>query len=216
MLYENVQINDNDSAVESSYTLYQACLASGVELPIFCYHVSLTIAGNCRMCLIEDDRDDKLIVACATPVDEEVFIYTNTDLVLGAREAVLEYLLINHPLDCPICDQAGECDLQDQMLSYGNDVSRGSGVEKRSVEDKDYSILIKLSLNRCIHCTRCVRFASELSFSHIFLMLGRGVSSEIGSYTLEGIEFDEFSGNTIDLCPVGAITSKPYSFTGRP
>ena len=163
---------------------------------------------------MEDDSTDKLIVACATPIGIDSFISTKTDIILSAREAILEYLLVNHPLDCPVCDQGGECDLQDQLVVYGSDFSRFGDIKKRSVETKNYSPLIKFSLNRCIHCTRCVRFSNEITGSNAFSMLGRGVTSEIGFY-INIIPLDEFSGNVIDLCPVGASTSKIYSFSGR-
>jgi NADH-quinone oxidoreductase subunit G len=206
-------INDIHLLVKKNTTVLQACENLGLEIPRFCYHEQLSIAGNCRMCLIEIEKSIKPVASCAMPVMEGMVIYTNTPLVKKARENILEFLLINHPLDCPICDQGGECDLQDQTLIYGSDRSRFYEF-KRSVEDKNCGPLIKTIMTRCIHCTRCVRFASEVAGIEDFGMTGRGNKSEIGTFITKSFN-SELSGNIIDLCPVGALTSKPYAFTAR-
>ena len=194
-------------------TIFQACITKRVYIPRFCYHVSLKIVGNCRMCLVEEKSSIKPVASCAVPVSSGMQIYTDTELVRRAREGVLEYLLINHPLDCPICDQGGECDLQDQALVFGAD--RGRFYEKkRSVSNKNFGFLIKTFLNRCIHCARCTRFLSDLGGTDEIQLLGRGLNTEISNYTF-GIITSEVSGNVIDLCPVGALTSKPYAFRAR-
>lgn len=198
-------------------TVLQACLEVGVSVPRFCFHEKLTIAGNCRMCLVEvaaNPRSKKPVASCALPLSNQMVIYTNTVLVRKARESVLEFLLINHPLDCPICDQAGECDLQDQSFLFGNDKSRFYE-NKRSVSDKFFGPFIKTIMTRCIHCTRCVRFAFEIAGVDFLGVTGRGSSMEIGTY-IDKIFNSELSGNVIDLCPVGALTSKTYAFIARP
>lgn len=193
--------------------MLQACNAAGVEIPRFCYHQRLSIAGNCRMCLVEVEKSPKPVASCAMPAMPGMKIKTTTPLVKKAREGVMEFLLLNHPLDCPICDQGGECDLQDQSMIFGSD--RGRFVEyKRSVEDKNLGPLVKTAMTRCIHCTRCVRFAKEVAGVEDLGMTGRGRDSEIGTY-VERLMTSELSGNVIDLCPVGALTSKPYAFTAR-
>lgn len=197
-------------------TTMQASLAIGLDIPRFCYHEKLSIAGNCRMCLLEISypRSLKPMASCALPVIQGMSFYTNTMMVKKSREGVLEFLLLNHPLDCPVCDQGGECDLQDETARFGGD--RGRFYEsKRAVEDKELGPLIKTSMNRCIHCTKCVRFSQEVCGESSLGTLGRGSAMEIGTYIEESLD-SEFSGNLIDICPVGALTSKPYAFRARP
>ena len=211
-------IDGKDFEVEENLSIIQACEVSGVEIPRFCYHEKLSIAGNCRMCLvdIEDARgmSPKPVASCAMQVSDGLKIHTKTQRVKKAREGVMEFLLINHPLDCPICDQGGECDLQDQSVAYGVGGSRYEQ-NKRSVENKDMGPFIKTEMNRCIHCTRCVRFSTEVSGSDEIGAIGRGRDMEITTYLDEAVK-SELSGNVIDLCPVGALTSKPYAFSARP
>jgi NADH-quinone oxidoreductase chain G len=210
----NVYINDIEVQVQTNTTILQACEKIDIYIPRFCYHDQLSIAGNCRMCLVEVEKSPKPVVSCAFPVMANMKIYTNSPLVKKARENVLEFLLLNHPLDCPICDQGGECDLQDQTLLYGSDKSRFYDY-KRAVEDKNCGPLIKTIMTRCIHCTRCVRFIDEMTSFKNLGTVNRGNKVEIGTY-FERIINTEFSGNIIDLCPVGALTSKPYAFNTRP
>jgi NADH-quinone oxidoreductase subunit G len=199
--------------VESGLTVLQACEEAGVEIPRFCFHERLSIAGNCRMCLVEMERAPKPIASCAMPVADGMVIHTNTPEVQDMRRGVMEFLLINHPLDCPICDQGGECDLQDQAMGYGLD--RGRYLEnKRAVKDKDLGALIKTIMTRCIHCTRCIRFATEVAGVPELGATGRGETMEVGTYVEKALT-SELSGNMIDLCPVGALTSKPYAYTAR-
>ena len=201
--------------VEPGQTVLQACEAVGVEIPRFCYHDRLEIAGNCRMCLVEmEGGPPKPIASCAMPAGDNMVIKTNTPAVKKAREGVMEFLLINHPLDCPICDQGGECDLQDQSMAYGKDHSRYHEV-KRAVKDKNLGPLIKTTMTRCIHCTRCVRFITDVAGVEELGAVFRGEHTEIGTY-VEAALTSELQGNLIDLCPVGALTSKPYAFTARP
>lgn len=209
-----VYIDGHEVNIEKGATILQACNSIGIEIPRFCYHERLSIAGNCRMCLVEVEKSAKPVASCAMPVMEGMKIFTNSNLVKKAREGVLEFLLVNHPLDCPICDQGGECDLQDQAMIFGSD--RGRFYEfKRSVNDKNLGPLVKTIMTRCIHCTRCIRFASEVAGVEDLGTTGRGKDTEVGTYIEK--EFDsELSGNIIDLCPVGALTSKPYAFTARP
>ena len=210
-------INDYKYTVTESwkdYSLIQACSLKGVVIPRFCYHSKLSIAGNCRMCLIEEDATVKLLASCAVPLDNGMNLFTNTEKVKKAREGVLEFLLINHPLDCPICDQGGECDLQDQAMIFGGDRGRFYDY-KRSVENKNCGPLVKTVMNRCIHCTRCVRFSTEIAGISDLGITGRGSGMQIGFY-INKLLSSEISGNVIDLCPVGALTSKPYAFTSRP
>ena len=203
-------------------TLIQACEMAGVEIPRFCYHERLSVAGNCRMCLVEVVGAPKPVASCAMGVGdlrpgrdgEPPAIRTNSELVKKAREGVMEFLLINHPLDCPICDQGGECDLQDQAMAYGVDSSRFAE-NKRAVEDKPIGPLVKTVMTRCIHCTRCVRFMTEVAGVEELGAIGRGEDVEITTYLEAGLS-SELQGNVIDLCPVGALTSKPYAFTARP
>ena len=207
-------INGKEIEFESGMTVLQACELAGAEIPRFCYHERLSIAGNCRMCLVEMDKSRKPIASCAMPAAEGMNIKTNTEMVEKARKGVMEFLLANHPLDCPVCDQGGECDLQDQSLYYGVDKSRFSE-NKRYVSEKYMGPLIKTQMTRCIHCTRCVRFATEVAGVPEIGAIGRGENMEITTYLEKSME-SELSGNVIDLCPVGALTSKPYAFSARP
>ena len=209
-----LKVNDIEVEVEEGLTVLQACEKAGVEIPRFCYHEKLSIAGNCRMCLVEMEKSPKPIASCAMPATEGMNVKTNTPLVEKARKGVMEFLLANHPLDCPVCDQGGECDLQDQSLYYGVDKSRF--VEnKRDVKEKYMGPLIKTQMTRCIHCTRCVRFATEVAGVPEIGAIGRGENMEITTYLEKSME-SELSANVIDLCPVGALTSKPYAFEARP
>lgn len=208
-----ITINNRSFQVRANASVLQACEEAAIEVPRFCYHEKLSVSGNCRMCLVEVEKSPKPVVSCAMPVSKGMVIYTNTPLVRKAREAVLEFLLINHPLDCPICDQAGECDLQDETLQYGSD--RGRFFEfKRSVEDKECGPIIKTIMTRCIHCTRCIRFSAEIAGQEVLGAFGRGADTEVGTYVQSFIK-TELSGNLVDLCPVGALTSKPYAFAAR-
>ncbi len=207
-------VNGIEVEVAQGETVLQACEAAGAEIPRFCYHEKLSIAGNCRMCLVEMEKAPKPVASCAMPAGEGMVIHTNTPKVEKARKGVMEFLLINHPLDCPICDQGGECDLQDQAMGYGMDHSRFKE-NKRAVKDKYMGPIIKTIMTRCIHCTRCVRFAEEIAGVPSIGALGRGEGMEITTY-LESAMNSEMSGNVIDLCPVGALTSKPYAFNARP
>jgi NADH-quinone oxidoreductase subunit G len=200
--------------VADGITVLQACEQIGIEIPRFCYHERLTVAGNCRMCLVEMERAPKPVASCAMPVGEGMVITTNSPAVKKMRQGVMELLLINHPLDCPICDQGGECDLQDQAVGYGMDRSRFTE-NKRSVKNKTFGPLIKAMMTRCIHCTRCIRFSSEIAGVPEMGTTGRGEHMEVGTY-IEKALTSELSGNMIDLCPVGALTSNPYSFDTRP
>jgi len=209
----NVVINNINMKINSNLSILQACEVANFDIPRFCYHERLSVAGNCRMCLVEIDKAPKLVASCAMPLIEGMHILTNSSAVKKAREGVLEFLLINHPLDCPICDQGGECDLQDQVMVYGSD--RGRFREyKRAVEDKNCGPLVKMIMTRCIHCTRCIRFANEIAGVPTLGTSGRGQTIEVGTY-IEKLFISEFSGNVIDLCPVGALTSKPYMFSAR-
>ena len=209
-----VKINNIDTEVEEGLTVIQACEKVGVEIPRFCYHEKLSIAGNCRMCLVEIEKSPKPVASCAMPVADGMNIKTNTKLVEKARKGVMEFLLANHPLDCPVCDQGGECDLQDQSMYYGVDKSRFKE-NKRSVPEKYMGPLIKTQMTRCIHCTRCIRFATEIAGVTELGAIGRGEDMQITTY-LEKAMQSELSANVIDLCPVGALTSKPYVFEARP
>jgi NADH-quinone oxidoreductase subunit G len=206
-------IDGREVEVPAGITLLQACELAGVEIPRFCYHERLSVAGNCRMCLVEMERAPKPIASCAMPVGEGMVIRTDSESVQKARKGVMEFLLINHPLDCPICDQGGECDLQDQAMAYGFDRSRYEE-NKRAVKEKYMGPLIKTIMTRCIHCTRCVRFSTEVAGIEEMGALGRGEHLEIT--TLEKAVHSELSGNVVDVCPVGALTSKPYAFAARP
>ena len=209
-----ITINGKEIEFEKGMTVLQACELADVEIPRFCYHEKLSIAGNCRMCLVEMEKSPKPIASCAMPAVEGMNIKTNTPFVEKARKGVMEFLLANHPLDCPVCDQGGECDLQDQSLYYGVDKSRF--VEnKRQVKEKYMGPLIKTQMTRCIHCTRCVRFATEVAGIPEIGAIGRGENMEITTYLEKSMQ-SELSANVIDLCPVGALTSKPYAFEARP
>ncbi len=209
-----LKINNKEIEIEEGLTVLQACEAAGVEIPRFCYHERLSIAGNCRMCLVEMEKSPKPIASCAMPVADGMNIKTNTPLVEKARKGVMEFLLVNHPLDCPVCDQGGECDLQDQSMYYGVDKSRFKE-NKRHVPDKYMGPLIKTQMTRCIHCTRCVRFATEIAGVPELGAIGRGEDMQITTYLEKAME-SELSANVVDLCPVGALTSKPYVFEARP
>ncbi|MEY4342723.1 MAG: hypothetical protein RL736_519 [Pseudomonadota bacterium] len=209
-----VKVDGIEVEVQQGTTVLQACEVAGKEIPRFCYHERLSIAGNCRMCLVEMEKSPKPVASCAMPVADGQVIYTNTEMVKKARQGVMEFLLINHPLDCPICDQGGECDLQDQSMKYGVDKSRYE-LNKRSVKEKYMGPLIKTVMTRCIHCTRCVRFAEEIAGVPEIGAINRGENMEITTY-LEKTLDSELSANVIDLCPVGALTSKPYAFEARP
>ncbi|AQX30701.1 NADH dehydrogenase subunit G [Bartonella schoenbuchensis R1] len=219
----SIKVDGKEIEVPDYYTLLQAAEAAGAEVPRFCFHESLSIAGNCRMCLVEvKGAPPKPQASCAMgvrdlrlgPNGEIPEIFTNTEMVKKAREGVMEFLLINHPLDCPVCDQGGECDLQDQAMFYGRDCSRYTE-NKRAVEDKYIGPLVKTVMTRCIHCTRCVRFTTEVAGVSELGLIGRGEDAEITTY-LEKAMTSELQGNVIDLCPVGALTSKPYAFHARP
>ncbi|XP_060522824.1 NADH-ubiquinone oxidoreductase 75 kDa subunit, mitochondrial [Cylas formicarius] len=213
-----VFIDDIPVKVEPGTTVLQAAALVGIEIPRFCYHERLAVAGNCRMCLVEVEKSPKPVAACAMPVMKGWRIKTDSEMTKKAREGIMEFLLYNHPLDCPICDQGGECDLQDQSMAFGSDRSRFVDINytgKRAVEDKDIGPLIKTIMTRCIHCTRCIRFASEVAGVDDLGTTGRGNEMQVGTY-VEKMFLSELSGNIIDLCPVGALTSKPYSFTARP
>ena len=209
-----LKVNDIDIEVEDGLTVLQACEKAGAEIPRFCYHEKLSIAGNCRMCLVEMEKSPKPVASCAMPATDGMIIKTNTEKVEKARKGVMEFLLANHPLDCPVCDQGGECDLQDQSMYYGIDKSRFKE-NKRNVPEKYMGPLIKTQMTRCIHCTRCIRFATEVAGVPELGAIGRGEDMQITTY-LEKAMQSELSANVIDLCPVGALTSKPYVFEARP
>ena len=209
-----LKVNDIEVEVEDGLTVLQACEKAGVEIPRFCYHEKLSIAGNCRMCLVEMEKSPKPVASCAMPAAEGMNIKTNTAFVEKARKGVMEFLLANHPLDCPVCDQGGECDLQDQSMFYGVDKSRFKE-NKRSVPEKNMGPLIKTQMTRCIHCTRCVRFATEVAGVPELGAIGRGEDMQITTYLEQSMQ-SELSANVVDLCPVGALTSKPYVFEARP
>lgn len=218
LLNNKVNIKIDNKLIKTNYnkTIIQAILSNNldIEIPRFCFHEKLSIAGNCRMCLVELEKAPKPIVSCAMQVSDGMIIKTNTSLIKKAREGVLEFLLINHPLDCPICDQGGECDLQDQAMLFGGDKGRFYEY-KRSTKNKDCSPFIETYMTRCIHCTRCVRFMVEIAGISTLGVLGRGNNMEIGTYLDKKLLNSELSGNIVDLCPVGALTSKPYAFTAR-
>jgi NADH-quinone oxidoreductase subunit G len=209
-----VTIDGGQVEVPTGSTILQACELAGIEIAHFCFHERLSIAGNCRMCLVEVERSPKPIASCAMPVADGMVVHTSSEKAVKARKGVMEFLLINHPLDCPICDQGGECDLQDQAMAYGFD--RGRFVEnKRAVRDKNFGPLVETHMTRCIHCTRCIRFLTEIAGVQELGATGRGEDMEIATY-IERALGSELSANIIDLCPVGALTSKPYAFMARP
>ncbi len=207
-------VDGREVEVPNGSSVLQACEAAGVEIPRFCYHERLSVAGNCRMCLVEVEKAPKPIASCSYPVAEGMVVKTDTPMVRNGRRGVMEFLLINHPLDCPICDQGGECDLQDQAYSYGSDHSRYAE-NKRAVKDKYLGPLVKTVMTRCIQCTRCVRFATEIAGVPELGATARGENMEITTYVEKALT-SELSGNLIDICPVGALTSKPYAFVARP
>ena len=209
----DIWIDNRHYKVKETYTIFQYCAKIGINLPCFCYHERLSIAGNCRMCLVESNS--ALVVSCATLLIDKMNIFTKNKRVKKAREGVLEFILANHPLDCPICDQGGECDLQDIFLIFGSDRGRFYDMDKKSVTNLNcVGPFVKTIMTRCIHCTRCVRFLNEISGIQDFGIIGRGSSMEIGTYIKNNIN-DELLGNIIDLCPVGALTSMPIAFKGR-
>lgn len=213
--YNSLYLNNYYWFVLNSFTLFQICLEKKIYIPRFCYHSLLEIAGNCRMCLIENKKGPKPLASCASGLMTGLVLFTKTKVVKKAREGVLSYLLANHPLDCPICDQGGECDLQDQTMVFGGDISRFYEITKKSTENKNFSF-IKMSLNRCIYCGRCSRFLDGLVGNPVIHLLGRGSSTEISMYDNSFKYYNDFLfGNIIDLCPVGALLSKPYSFLAR-
>ena len=209
-----ITVNEKETEFEEGLTVLQVCELAGAEIPRFCYHEKLSIAGNCRMCLVEIEKSPKPIASCAMPATDGMVIKTNTPLVEKARKGIMEFLLANHPLDCPVCDQGGECDLQDQSLYYGFDHSRFTE-NKRQVKEKYMGPLIKTEMTRCIHCTRCIRFATEVAGIPELGAIGRGEDMEVTTYLEKSME-SELSANVIDLCPVGALTSRPYAFEARP
>ncbi|XP_034833114.1 NADH-ubiquinone oxidoreductase 75 kDa subunit, mitochondrial-like [Maniola hyperantus] len=214
----NVFINGKPITVPSYFTVLQALRAERVTIPSFCYHERLSIAGNCRMCLVEIEGMWKPQIACALPVSKEMKIRTNSETTLKAQESVLEFILADHPLDCPICDQGGECDLQDLSMRFGNDRTRFTDIHfqgKRALESKNLGPLIRTEMTRCIHCTRCIRFASQVCGMDVLGTTGRGGEMLVGTY-IDKFFLSELSGNIIDLCPVGALTNKPYMFKARP
>ena len=207
-------VDGSDVEVEAGSSVLQACERAGREIPRFCYHERLSVAGNCRMCLVEIEKAPKPIASCAYPVAEGMVVRTDSAMVRQARRGVMEFLLINHPLDCPICDQGGECDLQDQSYAYGMDHSRYAE-NKRAVKDKYLGPLVQTVMTRCIQCTRCIRFATEIAGVPELGATARGENMEVGTYVEHALT-SELSGNLIDICPVGALTSKPYAFVARP
>jgi NADH-quinone oxidoreductase subunit G len=209
-----VTVDGIEVEVPNGVSVLQACEAAGKEIPRFCYHERLSVAGNCRMCLVEVEKAPKPIASCAYPVADGMKVFTDSPMVRNGRRGVMEFLLINHPLDCPICDQGGECDLQDQALGYGMDHSRYQE-EKRVVKDKYMGPLVKTIMTRCIQCTRCIRFATEVAGVPELGATGRGEAMEVGTYVEKALT-TELSGNLIDICPVGALTSRPYAFVSRP
>ena len=210
----NIEINGKPLQVADGAMVIEAADNAGITIPRFCYHNKLSVAANCRMCLVEIEKVAKPVPACATPVTDGMKIFTKSTMALDAQKSVMEFLLINHPLDCPICDQGGECDLQDIAVGFGQDISRYTE-QKRVVAEKDIGPLIATEMTRCIHCTRCVRFGQEVAGIMELGATGRGENTRIGTY-VERTVASEMSGNVIDLCPVGALTSKPYRYTGRP
>jgi NADH-quinone oxidoreductase subunit G len=209
-----VTVDGIEVEVPNGSSVLQACEAAGKEIPRFCYHERLSVAGNCRMCLVEVEKAPKPVASCAFPVADGMKVFTDSEMVRKARRGVMEFLLINHPLDCPICDQGGECDLQDQALAYGNSGSRYRE-PKRVVKDKYMGPLIKTIMTRCIQCTRCIRFSAEVAGTAELGATDRGENMEVGTYVEKALT-SELSGNLIDICPVGALTSRPYAFVSRP
>jgi NADH dehydrogenase (ubiquinone) Fe-S protein 1 len=211
----SIQVNNYSYSVKPNLSIIEACKYIGIILPRFCYHEKLTVAASCRMCVVEIERLPKPVTACSADILSNIVIFTDTPFLQKARENILEALLLNHPLDCPICDQAGECDLQDQVKVFGSFYSRFYRINKLTVEDKYCGPLIKTIMTRCIMCTRCVRFGSEIAGVDYLGTLNRGGASEIGGY-ISKLFNSEVSGNVIDLCPVGALTANSYAFKARP
>ncbi len=209
----NIEVDGQTMEVRKNSMIIEATDKAGISIPRFCYHSKLSIAANCRMCLVDVEKAPKPMPACATPVMDGMKIYTQSRRAIDAQHGVMEFLLINHPLDCPICDQGGECELQDLAMGYGRSVSRFSE-RKRVVKDHDIGALVQTDLTRCIQCTRCVRFLSEIAGTDELGLYGRGDRTEIGTSLAQGID-SELSGNVIDLCPVGALTNKPFRFSAR-
>lgn len=209
-----LEIDGKQVEAPNGSMIIQAADDAGVYIPRFCYHKKLSIAANCRMCLVQVGEGKKPMPACATPISEGMKVYTKSAVALDAQKAVMEFLLINHPLDCPICDQGGQCELQDLSMGFGASDSRYTE-GKRSVKDKSLGSLIATEMTRCIHCTRCVRFSREIAGTPEIGMMNRGEHSEITTYVEKALE-SEVSGNMIDVCPVGALTAKPSRFTSRP
>ena len=213
-LVTKVVVNGREVEVPQGATVLQACEVAGTEIPRFCYHDRLKIAGNCRMCLVQVEKSPKPVASCAMPATEGMVIHTDSQMVKDAREGAMEFLLINHPLDCPICDQGGECDLQDQAVSYGKSCSEYHET-KRAVRDKYMGPLVATHMTRCIHCTRCIRFITDVAGVPEIGAIGRGEHMEITTYVERALT-SELSANIIDLCPVGALTSKPFAYKVRP
>ena len=210
----SLSINGYEYYFDKKITLYQSLLAKSWYIPRFCYHTKLLLAGNCRMCFVETFGISKPSIACSTVISNGMAVSTNSYLAYKARESILEFILINHPLDCPICDKGGECDLQDQYVTMGSLASRFYEHNKKSIKNKNISFLIKLSLNKCINCTRCTRFSQNVTGEYSFSLLGRGENSVISNY-INYIYVGEIIGNVLDLCPVGALTSKIISYDFR-
>ena len=209
-----IEVDGRKLSARKGQMLIEVTDASGIYIPRFCYHNKLSIAAYCRMCLVDVEKAPKPLPACATPVAEGMVVHTRSDRARTAQKSTMEFLLINHPLDCPVCDQGGECELQDLAVGYGKDVSRYAEA-KRIVKDRDIGPLISTDMTRCIHCTRCVRFGQEVAGVMEFGGLGRGEHTEIRTFLDRSVD-SELSGNVIDLCPVGALTSKPFRYTARP
>ena len=209
----NIEVDGIAMEVPKGSMIIEATDKAGIEIPRFCYHDKLSIAANCRMCLVDVEKAPKPLPACATPVMEGMKVFTRSRRAVDAQHGVMEFLLINHPLDCPICDQGGECELQDLAMGYGRSVSRFTE-RKRVVKDKNVGPLIQTDMTRCIHCTRCVRFLEEIAGTSEMGGAGRGDRLEIGTCIERSID-SELSGNVIDLCPVGALTNKPFRFSAR-
>jgi NADH-quinone oxidoreductase subunit G len=203
-----IEVDGRKLQARKGQMLIEVTDASGVYIPRFCYHNKLSVAANCRMCLVDVEKAPKPMPACATPVMDGMVVHTRSEKARTAQKGTMEFLLINHPLDCPICDQGGECELQDLAVGYGKDASRYAEM-KRIVKDKDIGPLIATEMTRCIHCTRCVRFGEEIAGVMEFGGLGRGEHTEIRTFLDRSVD-SELSGNVIDLCPVGALTSKPF------
>ncbi|MDX1561924.1 MAG: 2Fe-2S iron-sulfur cluster-binding protein, partial [Gammaproteobacteria bacterium] len=208
-----VEVNGVPMEARPGQMLIELTDAADVYVPRFCYHKKLSIAANCRMCLVDVEKAPKPLPACATPVTDGMKVFTRSKRALSAQKATMEFLLINHPLDCPICDQGGECELQDLAMGFGRGVSRYTE-KKRVVKDKNLGPLVSTDMTRCIHCTRCVRFGQEIAGFPELGCVGRGEEMEIGTYIEKSVDH-ELSGNIIDLCPVGALNNKPYRFSAR-